>query len=181
MWDYSQHPVAVGPDLARIRSSSSPSRQAGARGSSAAPRWRSAGRREHDAARRRGSGRSPGESVRRAASGTSTVVSCDTMASTSRMATCRAPRRTAKLGRSLSVPTARPERSGAGDEAGRDDRAPELFGGAVAELFIRLTAGVVGDVAVEWRYAAMLQRNAWLLRSRACLSMHRRRRGRCRR
>ena len=39
---------------------------------------------------------------------------------------------TAKLGRSLSVPTARPERSGAGDEAGRDDRAPELFGGAVA-------------------------------------------------
>ena len=79
---------------------------------------------------------------------------------------------TAKLGRSLSVPTARPERSGAGDEAGRDDRAPELFGGAVAELFIRLTAGVVGDVAVEWRYAAMLQRNAWLLRSRACLSRH---------
>ena len=88
---------------------------------------------------------------------------------------------TAKLGRSLSVPTARPERSGAGDEAGRDDRAPELFGGAVAELFIRLTAGVVGDVAIERRYAAMLQWNAWLLRSRACLSMHRRRRGRCRR
>ena len=93
-------PVAVGPDLARIRSSSSPSRQAGARGSSAAPRWRAAGRREHDAARRRGSGRSPGESVRRAAPGTSTVVSCDTMASTSRTATCRAPRRRSSGARS---------------------------------------------------------------------------------
>jgi len=48
---------------------------------------------------------------------------------------------TAKLGRSLSVPTARPEWSGAGDEAGRDDRAPELFGGGAVHQAHRRRRG----------------------------------------